>query len=127
MQFLQYYVKYVIIILTNFIYKKNGTLPKRRISMKKKNISLTLNALQQAPNLPKTSLIGAFILSIPGYIASAIKIIAKAMAGAIVLFALAHFVPELREEIPSFYQIVDFLLSGLEWISSKLVGFFPFL
>lgn len=47
------------------------------------------------------------------------KLIGKVFAGAIVLSFLGHMAPELRQQIPSFYQIIDFLLSGLEWFCSQ--------
>lgn len=42
-------------------------------------------------------------------------IIGRLGAGAIALFALAHFVPELRTEMPNFYKFVDGIIDILEW------------
>ena len=42
-------------------------------------------------------------------------IIGRLGAGAIVLFVLAHFVPELRNEMPNFYRFVDFIINTIEW------------
>lgn len=43
-------------------------------------------------------------------------LLGKAGAGAIVFFALAHFVPELRVEMPNFYKLVDFAIDTIEWV-----------
>lgn len=43
-------------------------------------------------------------------------LLGRAGAGAIVLFALAHFVPELRVEMPNFYRLVDFIIDTIEWV-----------
>ena len=47
-----------------------------------------------------------------------ISVIAKLFVGAIVFYALAHFVPEIREVIPSVYRLVDWLMGALEWVYS---------
>lgn len=52
------------------------------------------------------------------------KIISRIFLGAILLVVLANFAPELREQIPSLYQIVDFLLICLEWILSLVCNIF---
>lgn len=50
--------------------------------------------------------------------------ISKIFAGAIILEFFANLTPGLREQLPSFYKIVDFLISVLDWISSFIVNFF---
>lgn len=57
--------------------------------------------------------------TIQRYIRNAVKMLGRIGAGAILLFALAHFVPELREEMPSFYRLVDFIIDAIEWIYTK--------
>lgn len=47
------------------------------------------------------------------------KFLGRIGAGAIVLFVLADFVPELREEIPSFYRLVDWILDAIEWVYTQ--------
>ena len=66
--------------------------------------------------LTKTVGCGTIIFNI---LVAIIKILARLCAGAVVLFALAHFVPELREELPSLYLIVDKLMIFLESCASK--------
>lgn len=44
----------------------------------------------------------------------AIKLLSKIFVGAIVLVVLAHFVPELREKIPSLYRFVDLIMNAME-------------
>ena len=68
-------------------------------------------------NWPSTS-------TITKYIRTGLKLLGKLGAGAIILFALAHFVPELREEMPSFYSFIDFIIEAIEWIYSKLLAIF---
>lgn len=46
------------------------------------------------------------------------KWLSKLFASAIVLYFLAGLVPELRENIPSVYRLVDAGLSAMEWIYS---------
>lgn len=43
-----------------------------------------------------------------------IKFISKIFAGAIILVVLAHFAPELREQVPSLYRFVDIIMSAME-------------
>lgn len=62
--------------------------------------------------------------TITKYIRTSLKLLGKLGAGAIILFALAHFVPELREEMPSFYSFIDFIIEAIEWIYSKLLAIF---
>ena len=54
-------------------------------------------------------------------IALALKIISKAMAGAVVFAFMAELAPGLRENLPNFYKLVDFLLAGLEFLAKKVV------
>ena len=48
-----------------------------------------------------------------------IKAIGRIGAGAIIFFTLAHFVPELREEMPSFYQFIDWIIGAIEWMYTQ--------
>ncbi len=57
------------------------------------------------------------------YIHLVIKLIARIFVGAIAFTVLAHFVPELREELPSLYRLVDCLMVGLEWLYAKFWHF----
>ncbi len=43
-----------------------------------------------------------------------IKFISKIFAGAIIFIVLAHFVPELREQVPSLYKFVDLIMNAME-------------
>lgn len=53
------------------------------------------------------------------YVGKILKYLGRIGAGAIVLFALAHFVPELREEMPSFYRLVDWIIDAIEWVYTQ--------
>ena len=44
------------------------------------------------------------------------EILGRFFAGAIILFVLADLCPALREEIPSFYRLVDLTIDIIEWI-----------
>ena len=48
-----------------------------------------------------------------------LKTLGRTGAGAIILFALAHFVPELREEMPNFYRLIDFIIDAIEWVYTQ--------
>lgn len=50
-----------------------------------------------------------------------IRGIALVIVGAILYTALAHFVPELREKLPSFYYIIDHILYAFEWMVNWLL------
>ena len=47
------------------------------------------------------------------------KTIGKIGAGAIVFVVLGNIAPELREQLPSFYRFIDFLISCIEWFYDK--------
>lgn len=49
-------------------------------------------------------------------------LICKVLAGAVIFVFMAGLVPELREALPNFYQFVDFLVMGLEYISTIVVN-----
>lgn len=53
------------------------------------------------------------------YFRNGIKLLGRIGAGAIILFALADFVPELRVEMPNFYRLVDFIINAIEWAYTK--------
>lgn len=43
-----------------------------------------------------------------------IKLLSKVFVGAIILVVLAHFAPELREQVPSLYKFVDLIMNFME-------------
>lgn len=45
-----------------------------------------------------------------------IKCVARIFVGAIIYYLIASLAPGLREEIPSFYRLVDFILASMEWL-----------
>ena len=53
-----------------------------------------------------------------------VKIIARIFIGAIIFTVLASLAPELKERIPSFYVIVDFVLRIFEGLCKTTVNFF---
>ena len=48
--------------------------------------------------------------------------LSKALAGAVTFTVLAHFVPELREKLPVFYQLVDLTLQIIEQMTICVLG-----
>lgn len=64
---------------------------------------------------------------ITNVITKLIIISSEVVAGAVVFFVLAHFVPELREQLPSFYEIVDAILWGFGKLCDFVVGSLHFL
>ena len=50
--------------------------------------------------------------------------ISRIFLGAILFTVLEHFVPELREKIPSFYLFIDILMSWLESMSNFIWNIF---
>lgn len=55
---------------------------------------------------------------------SAMKFASRVFTSAILFTALANFIPELREQMPSFYCIVDFLVVCFEWMCTQLINIF---
>ena len=51
-------------------------------------------------------------------ISKGVKCLSKLFASVIILFVLAQFAPELREEVPSLYRLVDVLMDCIEWVYS---------
>lgn len=50
------------------------------------------------------------------------KIYSGAISGAILLIVLGHFVPELRDIIPSLYIFAEWMLNGVEFIFDKILN-----
>ena len=47
------------------------------------------------------------------------EVLGRFFAGSIVLFVLADLCPTLREEIPSFYRLVDLAMDIIEWVYAQ--------
>ena len=88
------------------------------------SITSTPTSQNGTPNSKKFQINWPSTSTITKYIRTGLKLLGKLGAGAIILFALAHFVPELREEMPSFYSFIDFIIEAIEWIYSKLLAIF---
>lgn len=43
-----------------------------------------------------------------------IKFFAKVIASSIILFCIANFIPEIREKMPTFFNIVDIILESFD-------------
>ena len=56
-----------------------------------------------------------------------IKIIGKVFKGAILFAALVYFIPEIREQLPAFYTIVDMVVSVFENICFAIIQIFRWL
>ena len=56
---------------------------------------------------------------IQNWLCKVFKALGRIGAGAILLFALAHLVPELREEMPNFYRFIDFIIDAIEWVYTQ--------
>lgn len=75
-----------------------------------------MRAQKKAETNIETTKKGIAILNVFSLIFTIIRIIARIILVAIFFFVVAKFVPELRDTIPSFYVIVDFILSLFERI-----------
>lgn len=81
------------------------------------SITSKLPKIPATKNISKSKKINDFFAKLEFYTVSLVKLFSKILTGAILLFFLAGIVPELREILPSFYRLVDVLLTALEWIS----------
>lgn len=53
-----------------------------------------------------------------------LKYICNFFKSAIIFVVLAHFVPELREQLPDFYQFIDFVMYCFNWMSAQFLSIF---
>ncbi len=53
-----------------------------------------------------------------------IRFISRCCVGVILYFCLAHFVPELRTVLPTFYQLIDLFIGWMESAMSFVFGRF---
>lgn len=94
------------------------------------------NSVITSPNASENSVVGVHLAkdeffpkqfncstNLFKYIRKFVKCISKLFASVIILFVLASFAPELREEVPSLYRLVDALLDYIEWIYSTFWNF----
>ncbi len=54
--------------------------------------------------------------TISRYITRCVRVISKLFWSAVIFVVLAHFAPELREQLPSMYRLIDLLIAILEKI-----------
>lgn len=81
----------------------------------------TPNEIKKLPEKKKPNLnFKSFIR----FIFKLIRFISRVFAGAVVFVVFANFAPELKEEIPSFYNLVYFLLDILEEMAHFICNYF---
>ena len=83
--------------------------------MANKSVGITSTPTANGTSPKKFQINWPSTTTITKYIRTGLKLLGKLGAGAIILFALAHFVPELRTEMPNFYKFVDFIIDTIEW------------